>query len=225
MSSVSRPTVLLTVRGTAIPDDRDIARKVHNETAGSDEGIAAARALGDLSHKVYTPVTGAPGAEENELLFLDVWKDAAGIGTFFSDVHVQQGADMLFSSREAAVWMPAEGAFGFELSAPMHLRDRYLGVARGPIDDPQTAIDAFRATQEPNLSDARRLGQLSHGLFIRMPMPDEDGPLEVLGLDVWANAEGMKTHYAAMAGFEAAFSGEPQTSIWEQPTNGTWTEW
>ena len=101
----------------------------------------------------------------------------------------------------------------------------YLGLARGPINHPKTAIDAFRATQEPNLPDARRLGQLSHQLFIRLPMSDQEGPLEVIGLDLWANAEGMKQHYEALTGFEAAFSGEPEISIWEEPANGTWTEW
>jgi len=214
---------LLTVRGTLIPTDRDEARQVHNQTAGSTEGVAAARSLGDLSHNVFTPLPGAQGAEQNELLFLDVWKNAEGIGTFFSDAQVQQGADMLFSEREAVVWMPADGAFGFELSAPMHLTGRYLGVARGPIDDPQTAIEVFRKTLEPTISEARRLGQLSHQLFVRLPMAD--APAEVIGLDLWADPNGMGEYYQTLSGFEAAFSGEPQTSVWEQAAEGTWAEW
>jgi len=225
MSALSQPSVLLSVRGKTIPTDRDAARNLHNQTAGSPEGIAGARALGDLSHSVFTPLPGTPGTEENELLFLDVWKDASGIGTFFSNEQVQQGAAMLFSEREAVIWMPAEGAFGFELTAPMSLKGRYLGIARGAIDDPQQTIDVLRKVHEPGLSDVRRLGQLSHQLYIRVPMPGESAQLEAIGVDMWADAAGMGEHYAALTGFEAAFSGDVHTSVWEQGPGGTWTEW
>ncbi|HLF42000.1 MAG TPA: hypothetical protein VJA46_00575 [Acidimicrobiia bacterium] len=225
MSALSQPSVLLSVRGKTVPTVRDAARNLHNQTAGSPQGIAGARALGDLSHSVFTPLPGVPGADENELLFLDVWKDVAGIGTFFSDEVVQQGAALLFSEREAVIWMPAEGAFGFELPAPMHLTGRYLGIARGLIDDPEHAIDVFRKTHESSISDARRLGQLSHQLFIRVPMPGQPTELEAIGLDLWADSGGMGEYYSALSGFEAAFSGETQTSVWEQATGGIWTEW
>lgn len=225
MSWLSRPSVLLTVRGTLIPTDREEVRKVHNQTAGSDEGVAAARALGDLSHKVFTPMTGAPGASENELLFIDVWKDPDGLGTFFSDAQVQHGGSILFSEREAVVWMPAESAFGFELPPPMHFTDRLLGLARGSIDDPAKAVSVFRETLEPTISDARRLGQISHQLYIRLQGPNGDEPLEALGVDVWSDGQGMGEHYGSLSGFEAAFSGEPVTSVWEQAPGGIWTEW
>ncbi|MBT8201812.1 MAG: hypothetical protein HKO63_09140 [Acidimicrobiia bacterium] len=225
MSSLNSPSVLLTVRGTVIPPDREATRQLHNQTAGSPEGVAAARSLGDLSHNVFTPVPGMAGAEENELLFLDVWKDAQGIGTFFSDEQVQHGANLMFSEREAVVWMPAEGAFGFELSPPMHLTGRYLGVARGTVDDPQNAINVFRKVLEPTISDARQHGQISHQLYVRLPMPDQPAPAEVLGLDLWADAAGMGAYYESLSGFEAAFSAAPETSVWESATGGTWTEW
>jgi hypothetical protein len=216
---------LLTVRGTLNPRDRDEARQLHNQTAGSAEGVAAARALGDLSHNVFTPLPDAPGAAGDELLFLDVWKSVEGIGTFFSDAQVQQGAALLFADRDAVVWTPANGAYGFELSPPMHLRGRHLGMARGLISDPKHAVDVFRATLEPTISDARRLGQLSHQLFIRMPTPDQPAAAEAIALDLWADPSGMGEYYASLSGFEAAFSSEPQTSVWEQATGGTWTEW
>jgi len=225
MSALSHPSVLLSVRGKTIPTDHDSARKLHNQTAGSPEGIAGARALGDLSHSVFTPLPGAPGTDENELLFLDVWKDASGIGTFFSNEQVQQGAAMLFSEREAVIWMPAEGAFGFELPAPKSLTGRYLGIARGAIDDPQQAIDVLRKVHEAGISDARRLGQISHQLYIRLPMPGESAQLEAIGLDMWADATGMGEHYSTLTGFEAAFIGDVHTSVWEQAPGGTWTEW
>jgi len=225
MSAFSQPSVLLSVRGKTTPTDRDAVRSLHNQTAGAPEGVAAARALGDLSHSVFTPLPGAPGAEQNELLFLDVWKDASGIGTFFSNEQVQQGAGLLFSEREDVIWMPAEGAFGFELPAPMSLSGRYLGIARGSIDDPQHTIDVLRKTHEAGIADARRLGQLSHQLFIRVPMPGESAQLEAIGLDLWADAAGMGEHYSNLTGFEAAFSGDVQTSVWEQGPGGNWTEW
>lgn len=225
MSSLSSSSVLLTVRGTLNASKPEDARELHNQTAGSDEGVMAARSLGDLSHSVFTPVAGMPGAEEDELLFLDVWKNAEGIGNFFSDEQVQMGAQALFSSRDATMWMPAEGAFGFELPAPMHMTGRFLGVARGPIADPKTAIDVFRGTLEPTLSDARKAGQLSHQLYIKLPMPGDDGPAEAIGLDMWADPSGMGEYYQSLTGFEKAYTGEPQTSVWQQAVGGTWTEW
>lgn len=225
MSWLSSPSVLLTVRGTLIPTAREEARQLHNQTAGSPEGVAAARSLGDLSHNVYTPLPGAPGALESELLFLDVWKTADGIGTFFSDAQVQHGASVLFSDREAVVWKPAQDAFGYELSPPMHLPGRYLGVARGTVDNPLAAVDVFRKTLEPTISDARRLGQISHQLFVRLQPPDDPAPSEVIGLDLWADPDGMGEYYESLSGFEAAFSSEPSTSVWESATGGNWTEW
>jgi hypothetical protein len=59
MAMLTIPSVLLTVRGQVVPPTQAAVRELHNHQAGSDEGIAAARALGDLSHKVYTPVAGA----------------------------------------------------------------------------------------------------------------------------------------------------------------------
>jgi hypothetical protein len=130
MTNANDSLVFLTVRGTLVPRGLEAACKVHNETAGSPDGIAAARALGDLSHKVYAPVPGIPGASQGELLFFDWWKTAEGIGTFFSDPRVHGMASQLFSQREGTVWMPARGAFGFDLPAPASRPDRYVGMVR-----------------------------------------------------------------------------------------------
>ena len=83
--------VLLTVRGTLAPKTLEEARTLHNETAGSAQGIAAARALSDLSHTVYAPCAVAgdlSGAKSNELLFIDFWQDPAGLQQFFCDPRV-----------------------------------------------------------------------------------------------------------------------------------------
>ena len=100
--------VMLTVRGKFVPSTVENARVLHNDTAGSAQGIAAARALGDLSHNVFVPGAGAPSGE---LLFLDTWVDVQGIMEFFSNPHVQQQGGNMFSARDASVWMPARGGF------------------------------------------------------------------------------------------------------------------
>ena len=46
---------LLTVDGTPAATDREATAHAHNMAAGSDQGVAAARSFGDLSHAVYVP--------------------------------------------------------------------------------------------------------------------------------------------------------------------------
>ena len=217
-------TVLLSVRGTLKPTSLEAAKRLHNETAGSAPGIAAARALGDLSHKVYVPVPG-PGESDSELLFLDVWQTAEGLGQFFSNPVVHEQAGNLFSTRDAAIWMPARGAFGFNLPAPTGKTERYLGIVRGLVTSPEQAISAFRSSISPHIADARRRGQLSHELFFRLPMPGESTAPELLGIDVWYDPEGMQEHYGKLSGYEAAFTARPDTSVWREPSGGGFSEW
>jgi hypothetical protein len=224
MTQTQESHVLLTVRGTLKPKSLEAAKRLHNETAGSAQGIAAARALGDLSHKVYVPVPGA-GEKDDELLFLDIWQTAQGLGQFFSNAHVQEQASNLFGARDAAIWMPARGAFGFNLPAPTGKPDRYLGIVRGLVTSPEQAISAFRSSISPHIADARRRGQLSHELFFRLPMPGESLAAELLGIDVWFDPEGMQEHYGKLTGYEAAFSGRPDTSVWREPAGGGFSEW
>jgi hypothetical protein len=198
---------------------------LHNETAGSASGIAAARQLGDLSHKVYAPLKGIPGTEAGEILFLDYWLSADGIGTFFADPQVQGMAFKLFAVRDGVMWMPARGAFSFQLPAPMHKNDRYLGVVRGTVGSAAAAIKVFRDTLAPKLSDARRRGQLSHEIFVRIPLAGEPAQPEIIGLDLWYDGEGMSEHYKEISGVYQAFSGKPQTSVWEPAPDGVWSEW
>jgi hypothetical protein len=225
MTEIADSTVLLTVRGKLVPKTLDHARKLHNETAGSSQGIAAARALGDLSHKVYLPVTEAPGTSEGELLFIDTWLSAEGIGKFFSNPHVQEQGANLFSTRDPVVWMPARGAFSFNLPAPTAKPERYLGVVRGAVKSPEDAIAVFRKAISPHLSDARRRGQLSHELYFRIPLSGGPTTPELIGIDVWCDAAGMQEHYRSLSGYQAAFAGAPQTSVWMQPADGGWSEW
>ena len=79
---------LLCIRGTLNDKTPETARETHNATAGNPQVVAAAQALGDLSHKVFVPTT----PESAEFLILDIWKDPSGIEKFFSDENVRLGA-------------------------------------------------------------------------------------------------------------------------------------
>jgi len=213
----------LTVRGTLVPASIEAACKLHNETAGSADGIAAARALGDLSHKVFAPMPNL-GAKPGELLFFDWWKNPEGIGTFFSNPQVQQGAGLMFSERKATIWMPARGAFGFDLPAPAHKPDRYVGVVQGTVKSPEAAIEVFRRVLAGKISDARRRGQISHQLFVKIPMPGDTSGAEIIGVDLWCDASGMGEHYGDIKGYEEAFITK-DASVWKPASGGTWSEW
>jgi hypothetical protein len=221
--------VLLVVRGKMVPKTLEEMRVVHNQTAGSPPGIAAARALGDLSHMVYAPsLTSAQStAKAGELMFLDVWVHPKGIMEFFSNEQVAQQGSKLFSSVDHTIWMNAQGAFSYHLAAPRGKNDRYIGLVRGPIASPEKAIDIFRTVDIDAQRDARRRGLLSHEVFIKLNAPGDSSPLEVLGLDCWCDFNGMTEHYndeTHMRGLSAAFSGTPQPSVWEQAP-GQWSEW
>jgi quinol monooxygenase YgiN len=214
--------VTLVVRGHAIRTGDDM-RKVHNETAGSPQGIAAARALSDLSHKVFVPLGG--DAKPEELLFLDVWADPSGIMKFFSHPDVAAQGAQLFKQKDASVWMPARGSYSYSLPAPRDLKEKFVGIVRGPIGSPEAAIEIFAGVDRASISDARKRGLLSHELFIKLGPPNE--PLELLGIDIWSDRAGMDAHYADtthMAALGKAFTGKPSASTWQQAP-GQWSEW
>jgi hypothetical protein len=226
---MSDSPVFLTVRGTLNHPDLETARVLHNETAGSPPGVAAARALGDLSHKVFAPCLSSKqsSAKPGELLFLDHWQDPKGLMEFFSNPHVQQQGGKLFAQRDAAVWMPARGAFSWHLPAARGKDARFVGMIRGPIANAEKTIDLFRTVDEKAQRDARRRGLLSHDLYIKLNPPGDSSPLELLGIDLWSDFGGMTEHYGDqthMSGLGGAFSGAPQTSVWEEPA-GSWSEW
>ena len=214
--------VTLTVRGTTTKVG-DAQRTLHNDTAGSPQGVAAARALGDLSHKVYAPLGG--DAKPDELLFLDVWVDPAGIGRFFSSPEVAAQGAQLFVAKDATVWMPARGAYCYSLPAPRDRSDRFVGIVRGKIASPEQAIEIFKANDARAVGEARKRGQISHEIFIKLGPPGE--PLELLGIDVWCDEAGMNAHYGDpthMSALGGAFTEKPSASTWKQAP-GLWSEW
>src|SRR5262249_45548518 len=139
----------------------------------------------------------------------------------------QQQGGRLFSSRDATVWMPARGAFTWNLPAPGGREARYVGMLRAPISSPEKAIELFAAVDRKVQRDPRRLGQLSHDLYIKLNPPGVNDPLELLGIDIWSDGQGMVEHYSDrthMPELGSAFSGPPATSVWEEPS-GAWNEW
>jgi hypothetical protein len=220
--------VFLTVRGHYLPESLEALRVVHNDTAGSPAGIAAARALGDLSHKVFAPVpTDKTSAKPGEVLFLDWWQDPKGLMDFFANEEVQMQGTKLFRDRDASVWMPAKGSFSYALPAPAGKNERYIGMIRGPIASPDRAIEIFREADMAAQRTARARGLLSHEVFIKLNPPGTNAPLELLGVDVWCDAKGMAEHYAdpnEMKGISGAFSGAPDPSVWAEAP-GQWSEW
>src|SRR5579859_7003438 len=106
-STAPQPTTLqlylLSIRGTLAPATLEEARGIHNQTAGAPESVAAARSLGDLSHMVYVPAGQSAGAGAGEFLILDIWQSIDGLNNFFANPQVQQGAGMIFASRDPQV--------------------------------------------------------------------------------------------------------------------------
>lgn len=220
--------VFLTVRGKYLASTLEGCRVIHNDTAGSQAGVAAARSLGDLSHKVYAPLAVAQSsAKEGEVLFMDWWQDPKGLMDFFANENVQMQGTKLFVSRDPTVWMPAKGAFTYNLPAAAGKNERYVGMVRGPIASPEAALALFRAADLKAQRAARARGLLSHELFIKLNPPGVSAPLELLGVDVWCDAKGMGEHYSdpqEMKALEGAFTGAPDATVWQQAP-GQWSEW
>src|SRR5216684_2688549 len=231
---------LHTTRGTLSPSTLDEARALHNSfvTGGPQPEIEIARALGDVSHSVWTPAEGTgslSGAKPGELLFIDYWTSPDGTETFFANPFAQQAADRLFSSREESEWVPRPGAFTFQVPAPAGTPARFLGIMRAPVRSAEDAIAMLSKLVWANLSAARRRGQLSHALFVRpagavAARPASNarrgasqapglpaGAAEILAVDTWLTLDGLTEHYAdeaAMSGLDQALAGPPAASVW-----------
>ena len=221
---------LLTIRGTLAATSLDAARDVHNQTAGAPANIAAAQALGDVSHMVYVPMPHdghiqAEGA--GEFLIMDMWNSMEGLNTFFADPHVQQGGAMIFSQRDPVVWATAEGFASFHIPAPFGKNERLVTVARGTVKSKSEAQRLHNTAIGKTLGKARKLGMLSHEAYFRMAAPGSAEALEFFGVDVWMSGEGMGDFYGDddfLAGFNQIFTAEAADSVWVHP-RGNWIEW
>lgn len=214
---------LLAIRGSLVPTQLDEARTVHNHTAGHPEGVAAARALGDLSHNVFVPLADAPGAA-TELLILDTWNSLEGLGRFFADPNVQAGAGQMFKTRDPAVFSAAD-AYSFSLASPRSKPDRFVGMIRGTVRARAEALEVFDRAARASVNQSRMKGHASHHLFWRIAQPGEPETLDLLGLDLWHDVDGMRAWYGESTGdLKRVFAAPPATSVWKQPA-GSWVEW
>jgi hypothetical protein len=217
---------LFTVRGPMVPANLEAGRAAHNIAAGSDQGVAAARSFGDLSHAVYVPVD-APKSGAGELLIIDYWNSPQGLGMFFSDPQVQQGGTLLFRDKETVIWQASPGLPRVTLPAPYGRNDRFAGIVRGTVASREAAEKIVTESVRKRLNPARAKGLLSREWYFRWTPPNEKPSLEAIGLDVWFDADGMQAIYAEpaeMAGLAGLFTAKPQTSVWKKPA-GMWVEW
>ncbi len=218
---------LLTVQGKVKTTNIQATCELHNQTAGNQDGVAAAKHLGDLSHNVFMSLD----AETNfkgDLLFLDIWNNLEGMNQFFSDPQVQGGADMMFESREAVVWNKMSGFLHFNLPTPTGQNKRIVGIVRGTVKSIEEAEAIHNAAVETYVNIERSRGIVSHAFYVRAAAPNSPEALEVLGIDVWMHAEGMMEHYMSPefqnSGIYKMFNNRPVSSTWIHPA-GTWVEW
>lgn len=217
---------LLSIRGTQAREALEETRKIHNETAGAPANVAAAQALGDLSHMVYVP-SGAPGAEPNEFLILDMWNSLEGLNRFFENPQVQEQAGRIFTQRDPVVWAPAAGFTGFHLPAPSGKNDRIVATVRGTVSSHAEARSIHNAIINAQTNNARKAGAISHEAYLRLAQPQSPQALEFFAVDVWMDAAGMAQQYARpdlAAAFDKLFVSPASVSVWVHPAND-WVEW
>src|SRR5262245_9201332 len=129
---------LFTVFGPLAAPTLEGGRQAHNVAAGSDQGVAAARSFGDLSHAVYVPIE-APKSGAGDLFIVDYWNSPEGLGRFFSDPQVQKGGTMVFKDTDRAIWQSTPGLPRVILPAPYGKNDRFAGIVRGPVASREAA--------------------------------------------------------------------------------------
>jgi hypothetical protein len=217
-------TYLLTVRGTIAASTLDEARATHNSTAGAPQSAAGARALGDLSHNVFAPISPEL---KGQLLFIDFWNSPSGLGNFFANPHVQAAAGQLFTQRDGTVWSRLEGFGAFSLPVPSGRAATAVGLIRVSVSSLEAAATAFTAYAATTINTARTYGIVSHSTWARVPNPGEPASNEIIGVDTWMDADRMNEYYDLSLGFEhfgPVFAGAPDTSVWRSAP-GEWVEW
>jgi hypothetical protein len=217
-------TFLLTVRGTIATPTLDEARATHNATAGAPQSAAGARSLGDLSHNVFAPISRELSGQ---LLFIDFWNSLSGLGNFFANPHVQDAASQLFTTRDGTVWSRLEGYGAFHLPVPSGRSIGAVGLIQVTVTSLEAAAPAFTAYAAATINTARSYGIVSHSTWARVPNPGEPATSDIIGLDMWTDADRMNEYYDRSLGFEhfgPVFAGAPDTSVWRSAP-GEWVEW
>ena len=215
---------LFTNTGTLRPKTAEEARAIHNATAGNPQGVAAAIALGDLSHLVFVPM----GEWAGEIMFIDQWTSAEGIQQFFADPQVQAGGAQIFTQYDPVVWRHAEGFVNYTINTPLGAsQDRLVGIIRGQVTSMEAAQQAMNQIWRQRVNEAHKGGLNSHEVYVRLAQPGTPESLEILGVDVWSKHDGMHALYedpAFMQPFDGVFAGEPKTWTLHRPA-GEWVEW
>jgi len=213
---------LLTVFGARALSLEDM-RPVHNRVAGNPEDVAAAKALSDLSHMVYTSVDEQSAA----FVIMDLWTNPAGLNQFFAERQEKQAAGGLFTQIDPVVWEPAEGFFTYHIPVPTGHNDRFFGLFRGTVASRERACTLVNQLMIRDLHKARAVGHLSHEVYFRLAQPGAPASLEFLSVDGWFDLAGMKRYYDdldAGPALDGLFTAPPSTWLLKHPT-GEWIEW
>jgi len=167
-------------------------------------------------------------AFSGELLFMDIWNSIDGLNKFFGDPQVLGGAKLMFSTREAVVWGKLDDFLNFHFPTPTGKNTRIVGMIRGTVNSLEEAKAIHNDAMEGQVNASRLAGIVSHEFFVRSAAPGSPESLEVLGVDVWMDADRMKKHYESPefqnSGLYKIFNAKPTSSLWAHPA-GDWVEW
>ncbi len=125
------------------------------------------------------------------------------------------------------MWSATSGFADFHLTVPAGSAVTGVGLIRVTVSSLDKAGDAFTAYTAATINASRRHGIVSHSVWSKLPNPGEQPDPEVIGVDLWMDAEKMNGYYDLGLGFDAlgpVFAGAPDTSVW-QSAPGDWTEW
>jgi len=213
---------LFTNFGTVRPSSAEETRLTHNATIGDPASVAAVQALGDLSHLVHVPL----GEWTGELVLIDQWTSAEGIQQFLANPKIREHGQQLFSISRPGVWRLGEGFVQYTINTPARQTNRFLALLHGPVTSLDAAQRAYNQVFRQRIGEARKLGLVTHELFIRIG-PGTPDSVEILGIDSWFKLDGPRQLYADPQ-FQAAFTGvftrPPQTWVLHRP-EGDWIEW
>jgi hypothetical protein len=175
---------------------------------------------------VYVPLE-RPASGAGEFLILDLWNSVQGLGQFFANPQVQEGAGLIFTQRDPVVWAPSESLLHYYLPVPHGVSERYVAVVRGTVVSTTAAETTHNEVFARNINRARLAGNVSHEAYFRAAEPGTPEAREFFAVDVWSNLEGMGNYYAEPAfnkAFDGFFTAEADMSAWVHPA-GEWIEW
>ena len=94
------------------------------------------------------------------------------------------------------MWAPSPGLPRFDLPAPTGRDERWLGIARGPVASVEAAGKHLTETMRKQVNTARAKGLMSREWFHRLARPGDGTPPEIIGVDIWFDADGMQEVYS-----------------------------